>query len=80
MIAAERRYIAAASITPLLEKGDQLASLPAAPEPDNRITRLHHQAGRDQILAVQRVVLFRVFTRVSTRPSGVLQPLILVVA
>ena len=31
MIAAERRYISAASITPLLEKGDQLASLPAAP-------------------------------------------------
>ncbi len=31
MIAAERRYIAAASITPLLEEGDQLASLPAAP-------------------------------------------------
>ena len=31
MIAAERRYIAAASITPLLEKGHQLPSLPAAP-------------------------------------------------
>jgi len=31
MIAAERRYIAAASITPLLEEGDQLASLPVAP-------------------------------------------------
>jgi len=31
MIAAERRYIAAASLTPLLEKGDQAASLPAAP-------------------------------------------------
>lgn len=31
MVAAERRYIAAASITPLLEKGDQLPSLPAAP-------------------------------------------------
>jgi transposase-like protein len=32
MIAAERRYIAAATITPLLEEGDQLPSLPAAPE------------------------------------------------
>jgi putative transposase len=31
MIAAERRYIAAATITPLLEEGDQLPSLPAAP-------------------------------------------------
>lgn len=31
MIAAERRYIAAASLTPLLEKGHQLASLPTAP-------------------------------------------------
>jgi putative transposase len=31
MIAAERRYIAAATLTPLLQKGDQLASLPAAP-------------------------------------------------
>ena len=31
MIAAERRYIAAATVTPLLEKGDQLPSLPAAP-------------------------------------------------
>ncbi len=31
MIAAERRYIAAATLTPLLEKGDQVASLPAAP-------------------------------------------------
>jgi len=31
MIAAERRYIAAASLTPVLEKGHQLPSLPAAP-------------------------------------------------
>lgn len=31
MIAAERRYIAAATVTPLLEKGHQLPSLPAAP-------------------------------------------------
>ncbi|MCP4309546.1 MAG: IS256 family transposase [bacterium] len=31
MIAAERRYIAAASLTPVIEKGDQLPSLPAAP-------------------------------------------------
>jgi len=31
MIAAERRYISAASLTPLLEKGHQLPSLPAAP-------------------------------------------------
>lgn len=31
MTAAERRYVAAASLTPLLEKGDQLTSLPAAP-------------------------------------------------
>jgi transposase-like protein len=31
MIAAERRYIAAASIAPILQKGDQLPSLPAAP-------------------------------------------------
>jgi len=31
MIAAQRRYIAAASLTPVLEKGDQLPSLPAAP-------------------------------------------------
>jgi putative transposase len=31
MIAAERRYIAAASLTPLHQKGNELASLPAAP-------------------------------------------------
>jgi transposase-like protein len=31
MIAAERRYIAAATITALHQKGDQLTSLPAAP-------------------------------------------------
>lgn len=31
MIAADRRYIAAASLTPLHQKGNQLASLPAAP-------------------------------------------------
>lgn len=31
MIAADRRYIAAVSLTPLHQKGNQLASLPAAP-------------------------------------------------